>query len=332
MLGVGIVAFLACFLFWKRERAKEKELQSLQSFIRTIQGLLKTGIGLPSALSQSAGILEPSLRKSLRASLGRFEEGKNLSDSLIPFRDKKLNPSWKFLFTLLDKAYREGLPILPFLSVAIPMREGEFLQNKKIKSIRAQMLSQGVIAAIIPWIIFSFMEWQGVGETAFSSPWGKGLAGISLLWEGVGFWVLWKGSTFGQKPNEVKNTRLTYWVQSVFLYLSVGYDLSFAWEKAGGYSKEKVSVVTHLKDLAETEPNAQNRIWFQVILGIYQSNGPLLEVFQGFIDCLNQQRELALLSFTQSLPLKLNLCLLGFFFPPQMVLLLTPLVSEFIAL
>ncbi len=133
---------------------------------------------------------------------------------------------------------------------------------------------------------------------------------------------------------------LLYFFEALRLYVGVGYDLAYAWGRAlEGFRTlfpAPIYEVLHpspgeafpdcLVRLSREWPVAEHRIWFELLVFLYQQGTALGGNLERIAGRLRKENQLALENFGRRLPLVLNIKLLLFFFPAAMLLLMGPLL------
>ncbi len=146
--------------------------------------------------------------------------------------------------------------------------------------------------------------------------------------------ILLKGAHKNRRQAE-----LLQFVEAMALHLEVGYDLAFSWEEsalalraqsselyAELHSKESLSA--RLNYLAEHSSLTEARVWFSLLLTLYQEGSPILGAVNAFRRQLNVDIEAALIRHHEEFPVKASLVLLFFFLPPAFCLIFYPLLQQ----
>jgi len=162
-------------------RTKKGPKPSPLPLLYALRGLLRAGIGLPSAIFQ--------LSREDPSSLA------NPFETFLKFANHKTIFPW---VSLLEMSYRNGLPISPLLDRMIPILETERRNNEKIRHLQRSTGMQIVIACLVPWFIGGAIYLsQPEGFTSFrNSPYFYGTVGIAILIELTGGFILWKVSAY----------------------------------------------------------------------------------------------------------------------------------------
>jgi len=110
----------------------------------------------------------------------------------------------------------------------------------------------------------------------------------------------------------------------VALYLTAGFDLSYAWNE--GWARDNASVTSELGRFAVEYPNPAHRVWFSALKDLYANGSPVQPLVAAFCDYLRKERAREMEAFARELPAKANLLLLIFFLPAAFLLLFPPLL------
>ncbi len=138
---------------------------------------------------------------------------------------------------------------------------------------------------------------------------------------------------------------LMQFLETVGLYLQAGYDLGYAWPeslKAIGdkmpagllpelSSREEEPIGQLLERLANHFSIRPLRVWFSVILELYQSGAGLSHCVSSIANTLRSEHSRDLENHLQRLPSRTNILIILFFLPPTFLLLFYPLLLEVIS-
>ncbi len=138
---------------------------------------------------------------------------------------------------------------------------------------------------------------------------------------------------------------LMQFFETTGLYLQAGYDLGYAWPeslKAIGEQmpeglKEELSLKKEepinqlLVRLASIFNVKELRIWFSVILELYQSGAGLSNCVSSIANTLRSEHSRDLENHLQRLPSRTNILVILFFLPPTFLLLFYPLLLEIVS-
>jgi hypothetical protein len=139
-----------------------------------------------------------------------------------------------------------------------------------------------------------------------------------------------------------RRSRLLSFTQGLSLYLQVGYDLHYSWQKmmeVRGLEMEDClrldvseGIATRLGILSEEYPAEEHRLWFSVLSDLYRAGGGLAPAVLAISTHLRREQERDLEAHCQTLPTRMNVVLILFFLPPTLLLLFYPLVAEILTL
>ena len=131
---------------------------------------------------------------------------------------------------------------------------------------------------------------------------------------------------------------LLFFMDLLNLYLSVGYDLSYAWPETHRLCTEKSlwmlrwlpkdgSLNDWLRGLEKTFPIESHRFVFGTLQQLYARGAPLTPAVKAFAHFLRKEFERDLEKHLRDCPVRANLCLMLFFLPPTLALLFLPLLN-----
>jgi hypothetical protein len=153
-----------------------------------------------------------------------------------------------------------------------------------------------------------------------------------------------------KRKERVSRQGLICFLESLALYLKAGFALSYSWEQSissaqGGILSEVVktlmpkvgedsaneSLGKALKRLNLEGDSAMCRVWFGVLAELYESGADLTPAVEAFSGVLRRELQRDLEAHCRTLPMKANIILLLFFFPPTIICLFVPLLVEILA-
>jgi hypothetical protein len=118
------------------------------------------------------------------------------------------------------------------------------------------------------------------------------------------------------------------------LYVSVGYDLFYAWNEAVDSSELFVrpeahqSMNTVLEELENSFPLKNYRFTFGVLRQLYSRGATLTPAIHAFSKTLRRDLEREFEAHLRTAPLRANLCLLLFFLPPALGFIAFPFLQH----
>jgi hypothetical protein len=136
-----------------------------------------------------------------------------------------------------------------------------------------------------------------------------------------------------------RRRELIGFLDSLTLFLSVGYDLAYGWQesvrmlgKSGleilhrTLSSEGMGITSHLERLARAYPDVDSRPWFAVIKDIYLRGAPMTPLIRTAADALRREEERDFQNHCRTLPTRIHTLLIIFFLPPALAFLTLPLL------
>ncbi len=137
-------------------KAREIEMASI-GFLRSVQGLLRAGIGFSSALFQLSALEDASwlpFSKLFEASFLRYHRGTSLGDCLARVKTRSGVASLSLSLGLIEIAYRQGLPVLPLIERTLEWLEQDICARSRIRDLSVAATCQLGIAVCLPWVVF----------------------------------------------------------------------------------------------------------------------------------------------------------------------------------
>lgn len=136
------------------------------------------------------------------------------------------------------------------------------------------------------------------------------------------------------KEARQKRKELLLFFDLLGLYVSAGYDLSYAWSEAiqstGLFltKESNQSINSFLKYLENHFVPQEYRFTFKVLRQLYQRGATLSPAIQAFSRTLRRDLERDIEGHLRTAPTRANICLLLFFLPPALALVVFPFLQQ----
>jgi Flp pilus assembly protein TadB len=189
----------ALFPFAKRHVAllsRQKSRRALEdsalAFFHGLQGLLRAGFSLPSALFRLSETLDTPFSSRLRTALAGFDRGSSLAGCLDRFQDRARLTQAGVCLDLLVRAHDRGLALGPFLDRVLPWLEEEARERDRVRSVRSAAFAQAGLASLLPWMVAFYAVGSPLGWNGAT----RGLAFLGLALQLVGFRVVARVARF----------------------------------------------------------------------------------------------------------------------------------------
>ncbi len=191
---------LTLWFIWVLRKARhEWEVeQTALVYLHALQGLLKGGLSLPTALFQLVETDPSPFARSLRRYLTQFHRGEGLASCLDLFRKESGIQDSAALWGMLEVVYRRGLPLAPLLERRLPGLEADGDLRMKIRELRRSALGQALLVALLPWGLLGVL---GVFQPEMTKGFLESSAflptvALALFLEGAGGFCLWQVCRF----------------------------------------------------------------------------------------------------------------------------------------
>lgn len=171
-------------------------------FFHALTGFLRAGVAVPNAVLRALDAAPGRFSDWIGERLAAREQGETLTQALARLRHSLPEGEAAFSLQILARLYEQGLALIGLLEQQVRWMTRDQLRREKLFALRASVLGQGAVVAVLPWVIL----WLGklASEEPFSWEalwklgqwrWGVGLA-IGL--QACGAYALWRlGRFFG---------------------------------------------------------------------------------------------------------------------------------------
>jgi len=144
-----------------------------------------------------------------------------------------------------------------------------------------------------------------------------------------------------QRKDRLQRRELLLFWDFLGLYISVGYDLAYAWPEVIKFlqtnkpesflecfclEKEDETLTSLLLRLEKDFEPVNHRFMFTALRQLYLKGAPLMPAIRSFSTFVRREIEQSFESHLRESPIRANICLLVFFLPPTLVLLFSPLI------
>lgn len=180
------------FILLPRKKNQQSLERSALAFFHGLQGLLRAGFSLPTALFRLAQTLETPFAVLLRGSLASYDQGKTLSRCLERFQARSGLAQAGLCLDLLEQAHHRGLSLGPFLERVLPWLEEEARDQERVEQVRTSALVQAILASLLPWVVVALAI--GPPGQWTSTTWM--LAAFGLTLQVAGLWVVGQVARF----------------------------------------------------------------------------------------------------------------------------------------
>ncbi|MBI4403041.1 MAG: type II secretion system F family protein [Deltaproteobacteria bacterium] len=137
---------------WKTYRTYCLDRSAL-SFFYALQGLIRSGISLPTALFELSKSLPSPFATQMNIFLKHYQDGKVLSDCMQGLKLKGNLKLSGLVLSTIQMAYVRGLSFGPFLDRMLPTLRSEQEAEEKERSLRRSVWMQMMVALLVPWFI-----------------------------------------------------------------------------------------------------------------------------------------------------------------------------------
>jgi len=198
LLGVGVFVSVFVFgillVFFKASDRKKKLVEQIPVFLQAMGNAMQAGYSLPASFSFIAEELDEPLKDEVLKINQKLQLQIPLNTVLKEFSDKLKNPEVDFFTESTIIQIQTGGNLVKLFNKIAYLLEEKLKLKRDIKSFTSQGKLSGILIAFL-WpaslLIFSWLSPEHV-SVLFETTLGKILLGISLSFELIGFFFIWK--------------------------------------------------------------------------------------------------------------------------------------------
>lgn len=190
IVALALLAILPKKLYaWLRQRRIDKIQQQLPDGLMMVAGSMRAGLGFSSALESLARDTDPPLAQEFALVLREQRMGVKLEEALVHF-NKRVPVQDVTLFVSAVGISREvgGNLAESLASLADTLRR-RLIMEGKVKALTAQGRLQGIVMALMPVGLISFLSlaYPATMHDLYHTPLGWGIIGIAIVMEYLGY-------------------------------------------------------------------------------------------------------------------------------------------------
>lgn len=190
IVALALLAILPKKLYaWLRQRRIDKIQQQLPDGLMMVAGSMRAGLGFSSALESLARDTDPPLAQEFALVLREQRMGVKLEEALVHF-NKRVPVQDVTLFVSAVGISREvgGNLAESLASLADTLRR-RLIMEGKVKALTAQGRLQGIVMALMPVGLISFLSlaYPTTMHDLYHTPLGWGIIGIAIVMEYLGY-------------------------------------------------------------------------------------------------------------------------------------------------
>lgn len=190
IVALALLAILPKKLYaWLRQRRIDKIQQQLPDGLMMVAGSMRAGLGFSSALESLARDTDPPLAQEFALVLREQRMGVKLEEALVHF-NKRVPVQDVTLFVSAVGISREvgGNLAESLASLADTLRR-RLIMEGKVKALTAQGRLQGIVMALMPVGLISFLSlaYPTTMHDLYHTPLGWGIIGIAVVMEYLGY-------------------------------------------------------------------------------------------------------------------------------------------------
>ena len=188
--AIAAIAILPKRLYaWMRRRRIDKIQQQLPDGLMMVAGSMRSGLGFSAALESLARDTDPPLAQEFALVLREQRMGVKLEDALQHFNDRVPVQDVTLLVSAVSISREVGGNLAESLASLADTLRRRLIMEGKVKSLTAQGRLQGIVMALMPVGLITFLSlaYPDTMHDLYHTPLGWVVIGIAVVMEYLGY-------------------------------------------------------------------------------------------------------------------------------------------------
>lgn len=190
MITVGVIAILPKKMYaWMRQRRINQAQQQLPDGLMMVAGSMRAGLGFSAALESLARDTNPPLAQEFALVLREQRMGVKLEDALQHFNDRIPIQDVTLFVSAVSISREVGGNLAESLASLADTLRRRLIMEGKVKSLTAQGRLQGIVMALMPvgLITFLTLAYPTTMHDLYHTPLGWAVIAIAVVMEYLGY-------------------------------------------------------------------------------------------------------------------------------------------------
>lgn len=186
---VVIAIFPNKFYAWLKQRRIDKIQQQLPDGLMMVSGSMRAGLGFTAALESLARDTDPPLAQEFALVLREQRMGVKLEDALLHFNDRVPVQDVTLFVSAVNISREVGGNLAESLTSLASTLRRRLIMEGKVKSLTAQGRLQGIVMALMPVGLLTFLtlSYPDTMHDLYHTPLGWGIIAVAVVMEYLGY-------------------------------------------------------------------------------------------------------------------------------------------------
>lgn len=186
---VVIAIFPKKFYAWLKQRRIDKIQQQLPDGLMMVSGSMRAGLGFTAALESLARDTDPPLAQEFALVLREQRMGVKLEDALLHFNDRVPVQDVTLFVSAVNISREVGGNLAESLTSLASTLRRRLIMEGKVKSLTAQGRLQGIVMALMPVGLLTFLtlSYPDTMHDLYHTPLGWGIIAVAVVMEYLGY-------------------------------------------------------------------------------------------------------------------------------------------------
>ena len=190
VIAIVVIAIFPKKLYaWLKQRRIDKIQQQLPDGLMMVAGSMRAGLGFTAALESLARDTDPPLAQEFALVLREQRMGVKLEDALLHFNDRVPVQDVTLFVSAVNISREVGGNLAESLTSLASTLRRRLIMEGKVKSLTAQGRLQGIVMALMPVGLLTFLtlSYPDTMHDLYHTPLGWGIIAVAVVMEYLGY-------------------------------------------------------------------------------------------------------------------------------------------------
>ena len=190
VIAIVVIAIFPKKLYaWLKQRRIDKIQQQLPDGLMMVSGSMRAGLGFTAALESLARDTDPPLAQEFALVLREQRMGVKLEDALLHFNDRVPVQDVTLFVSAVNISREVGGNLAESLTSLASTLRRRLIMEGKVKSLTAQGRLQGIVMALMPVGLLTFLtlSYPDTMHDLYHTPLGWGIIAVAVVMEYLGY-------------------------------------------------------------------------------------------------------------------------------------------------